>query len=242
MFFLVFLMIRRPPRSTRTDTLFPYTTLFRSHEHYYQDSDERYAPFQIEILEAVVLDIADHQQTCGRDHQREQHDQYERQIDSANTNLIQCPDSPDPTGDYSRRSRASQTNEPALVHLTDLRIETRQTQSGASDIYEGDGETNITQFGQCPLVRQHCGGQTKGNHVRQRIVLGTKCALGIGETSHAPIQTIEHHGDEHRGGGHVDVAVNRGDDRKQTSKKRQEERRDRKKCGSTGTSRWAQTT
>src|SRR3546814_2196229 len=41
MFFLVFitntmfyccffLMIRRPPRSTRTDTLFPYTTLFRS--------------------------------------------------------------------------------------------------------------------------------------------------------------------------------------------------------------------
>src|SRR3546814_20715351 len=25
-----FLMIRRPPRSTRTDTLFPYTALFRS--------------------------------------------------------------------------------------------------------------------------------------------------------------------------------------------------------------------
>src|SRR3546814_20218028 len=28
--FLFLLMIRRPPRSTRTDTLFPYTTLFRS--------------------------------------------------------------------------------------------------------------------------------------------------------------------------------------------------------------------
>src|SRR3546814_20646345 len=27
---VLFLMIRRPPRSTRTDTLFPYTTLFRS--------------------------------------------------------------------------------------------------------------------------------------------------------------------------------------------------------------------
>src|SRR3546814_7420301 len=26
-------MIRRPPRSTRTDTLFPYTTLFRSRHH-----------------------------------------------------------------------------------------------------------------------------------------------------------------------------------------------------------------
>src|SRR3546814_1310899 len=29
---VVFLMIRRPPRSTRTDTLFPYTTLFRSEQ------------------------------------------------------------------------------------------------------------------------------------------------------------------------------------------------------------------
>src|SRR3546814_15545903 len=28
--FFFFLMIRRPPRFTRTDTLFPYTTLFRS--------------------------------------------------------------------------------------------------------------------------------------------------------------------------------------------------------------------
>src|SRR3546814_10489945 len=31
--FFFFLMIRRPPRSTRTDTLFPYTTLFRSPAH-----------------------------------------------------------------------------------------------------------------------------------------------------------------------------------------------------------------
>src|SRR3546814_19686919 len=30
-------MIRRPPRSTRTDTLFPYTTLFRSPDHRLQD-------------------------------------------------------------------------------------------------------------------------------------------------------------------------------------------------------------
>src|SRR3546814_12664801 len=32
-------MIRRPPRSTRTDTLFPYTTLFRSY-----DDPETYVP------------------------------------------------------------------------------------------------------------------------------------------------------------------------------------------------------
>src|SRR3546814_4362238 len=34
-------MIRRPPRSTRTDTLFPYTTLFRSPV---EDSAERLRP------------------------------------------------------------------------------------------------------------------------------------------------------------------------------------------------------
>src|SRR3546814_7707768 len=47
-----FLMIRRPPRSTRTDTLFPYTTLFRSpllhyeFEHY-QTYLERKHAFQV---------------------------------------------------------------------------------------------------------------------------------------------------------------------------------------------------
>src|SRR3546814_10575704 len=35
-------MIRRPPRSTRTDTLFPYTTLFRSFSPSYQGIDHRF--------------------------------------------------------------------------------------------------------------------------------------------------------------------------------------------------------
>src|SRR3546814_2045068 len=34
-----FLMIRRPPRSTRTDTPFPYTTLFRSQVRYRRTVD-----------------------------------------------------------------------------------------------------------------------------------------------------------------------------------------------------------
>src|SRR3546814_5300508 len=40
-------MIRRPPRSTRTDTLFPYTTLFRSARHRSMDrwlEHGRFAP------------------------------------------------------------------------------------------------------------------------------------------------------------------------------------------------------
>src|SRR3546814_1390908 len=39
MLFFFFLMIRRPPRSTRTDTLFPYTTLFRSPVHVLETQD-----------------------------------------------------------------------------------------------------------------------------------------------------------------------------------------------------------
>src|SRR3546814_13877494 len=33
-------MIRRPPRSTRTDTLFPYTTLFRSKSYGWYETDQ----------------------------------------------------------------------------------------------------------------------------------------------------------------------------------------------------------
>src|SRR3546814_11738487 len=40
---LFLLMIRRPPRATRTDTLFPYTTLFRSVRHISPSAPERLA-------------------------------------------------------------------------------------------------------------------------------------------------------------------------------------------------------
>src|SRR3546814_18591752 len=46
MCFCFFLMIRRPPRSTRTDTLFPYTTLFRS-----------FRDFLVADPECILLDV-----------------------------------------------------------------------------------------------------------------------------------------------------------------------------------------
>src|SRR3546814_7543608 len=46
--FFFFLMIRRPPRSTRTDTLFPYTTLFRS-----------VAEHGLALLEGGRIDVGD---------------------------------------------------------------------------------------------------------------------------------------------------------------------------------------
>src|SRR3546814_13213932 len=53
-------MIRRPPRSTRTDTLFPYTTLFRSERRH------EYAPLE-HLLLALIDDehAAKVMQACG---------------------------------------------------------------------------------------------------------------------------------------------------------------------------------
>src|SRR3546814_12018278 len=48
-------MIRRPPRSTRTDTLFPYTTLFRSAGHRRRFSHAAHKPFARRFLVAQVL-------------------------------------------------------------------------------------------------------------------------------------------------------------------------------------------
>src|SRR3546814_19989981 len=56
-------MIRRPPRSTRTDTLFPYTTLFRSHSieelGEWQGIDPATGFQLVKTAEGRVLRIAD---------------------------------------------------------------------------------------------------------------------------------------------------------------------------------------
>src|SRR3546814_10977195 len=55
-------MIRRPPRSTRTDTLFPYTTLFRS-AHEFQDA----VPY---VMTMNVVDLLEMIDIAKRDAQR----------------------------------------------------------------------------------------------------------------------------------------------------------------------------
>src|SRR3546814_2360076 len=48
-------MIRRPPRSTRTDTLFPYTTLFRSKTHIQVAKRASQRPNESATLEAALV-------------------------------------------------------------------------------------------------------------------------------------------------------------------------------------------
>src|SRR3546814_3990659 len=56
-------MIRRPPRSTRTDTLFPYTTRFRSHrnllcpEHREKRLEQQDQPGQRQVDEPRPVDV-----------------------------------------------------------------------------------------------------------------------------------------------------------------------------------------
>src|SRR3546814_5224224 len=69
-------MIRRPPRSTRTDTLFPYTTLFRSDVHAHQLVTEHFAALvgeydvvpvlaEVDIALAAVVEVVLLQQVAA---------------------------------------------------------------------------------------------------------------------------------------------------------------------------------
>src|SRR3546814_10207104 len=60
-----FLMLRRPPRSTRTDTLFPYTTLFRSRASGDAGADPgKRAPPRRAVGQSQRIDQPDARRTC----------------------------------------------------------------------------------------------------------------------------------------------------------------------------------
>src|SRR3546814_3406266 len=68
-------MIRRPPRSTRTDTLFPYTTLFRS-----ADGDADVVVVLVDDLVAVDLGV-DRRQLLQRGERRLHEEAHEAELD-----------------------------------------------------------------------------------------------------------------------------------------------------------------
>src|SRR3546814_17251690 len=71
-------MIRRPPRSTLTNTLFPYPTLFRSDQHLISaaDAEDRPAPphmggdVDVPTLRAQELQIGNGRFSAGQDYER----------------------------------------------------------------------------------------------------------------------------------------------------------------------------
>src|SRR3546814_16315692 len=95
-YFCFCLMIRRPPRSTRTDTLFPYTTLFRSRHL-----------IEAEALVARPVEIGGARQLQGR---RAFHKAAARHIGPALVHNVQRPVS------------AVEIVRPALIALAALEI------------------------------------------------------------------------------------------------------------------------
>src|SRR3546814_7899570 len=76
--FFFFLMIRRPPRATRTDTLFPYTTLFRS------DPLGRLGYLQSMSFRAcrLVVDMGLHAKRWTRDHAIQRSEEHTSELQS----------------------------------------------------------------------------------------------------------------------------------------------------------------
>src|SRR3546814_18253741 len=77
MVFLFFCMIRRPPRSTRTDTLFPYTTLFRSadaapapHRALTEQVEISVATGKVRVVTIALRELPRHRQLAQRPQQR----------------------------------------------------------------------------------------------------------------------------------------------------------------------------
>src|SRR3546814_8508328 len=71
MYLVYYLMIRRPPRSTRTDTLFPYTTLFRSSEWLWSSGFGFMCVLELEIEEWRIA-LCRQLQHCEQEHRPDQ--------------------------------------------------------------------------------------------------------------------------------------------------------------------------
>src|SRR3546814_3982391 len=92
-------MIRRPPRSTRTDTLFPYTTLFRSHVEVEGSCfDIGISALLLQTLDLGValdpiIELPDHgSRNCiGGAVERRAHSRWhDEQVDAVSSQIAQC--------------------------------------------------------------------------------------------------------------------------------------------------------
>src|SRR3546814_6791318 len=71
-------MIRRPPRATRTDTLFPYTTLFRSARSRECDGQTEH---DLDQLAEAARRVAEGEREAGGDDDDDRYDARHRPLD-----------------------------------------------------------------------------------------------------------------------------------------------------------------
>src|SRR3546814_19598583 len=75
-----FLMIRRPPRSTRTDTLFPYTTRFRSEK---LEAQQRAEQAERKAIDDALLAVAEERKRQADEQARQEAEAKAREADIA---------------------------------------------------------------------------------------------------------------------------------------------------------------
>src|SRR3546814_11722095 len=90
-------MIRRPPRSTRTDTLFPYTTLFRSPAHAARsgsgaDVDRRSGPCGRPLMDPRLLQLYNQELSHVREMGGEFAREYPKIAARLGPEAVQCAD------------------------------------------------------------------------------------------------------------------------------------------------------
>src|SRR3546814_15476693 len=79
-----FLMIRRPPGSTRTDTLFPYPTLFRSPQRHQLGRGPHRAHHLAELILAVAVPERELRQVAPRERRLLARDRVQRDLGPRN--------------------------------------------------------------------------------------------------------------------------------------------------------------
>src|SRR3546814_2345327 len=86
MFVFFFSIIRRPPRSTRTDTLFPFSTLFRSRSGLLPAGWSRHvsrrSPESLARVEGVAHRLADEDQQAQHDRQDGRSEEHTSELQS----------------------------------------------------------------------------------------------------------------------------------------------------------------
>src|SRR3546814_806195 len=148
-------MIRRPPRSTRTDTLFPYTTLFRSrlaharHEHRQQ---QHHAAQQQQLVVALDrLELGAHRPHRQAGAQRQEHQVAVEEVERAHVQAFA-------DGDRARRDH----------HHADARQRDARAEQPAV-VAAGDG----VQAGRLAAVGMHAGVHQRTFNVARPISTST---------------------------------------------------------------------
>src|SRR3546814_14244574 len=145
-------MIRRPPRSTRTDTLFPYTTLFRSAVALEQRAEDRQvaeAGNLAVLLAAVVLDQAGDGEALAR-----------RQLDRGLR----------PPGGQRRNREAAGDHLDRVGELADLRAHPHgNAASSDQGRREGEARSEVRRVGK-EFVRT-CRSRVSPYHIKKTLIM-----------------------------------------------------------------------